>query len=171
MKKIIFTSFVLAACAVFAKDAEILDIRPSAESMKGAPTSVAWQHQNKAALDAAVAPAALKAIVTDSAKADALCAAVQPAYYTNPLKAFQLAAATQFVMAPGAAKKDRLLWVGALIKAGKAAKDASVKQFFMDQLRWCACGKCVPAVYEIAGADANLKAFADLIARELKGAK
>lgn len=171
MKKIVLIGLVLAAGALFAKDAEILDIRPSAESMKGAPTSVTWQHQNKAALNAAVQPTALKAIVSDAAKADALCAAVQPAYYTQPLKAFQLAAATQYVMTPGVDAKYRKLWACALVKAGKKATDASVKQFFMDQLRWCACEKCIPAVYEIAGAEKNLKDFADMIARELKGKK
>lgn len=171
MKKTILACFALAACVAFAKDAEIMDIRPSAEAVKGAPTSETWQKANKAALDAAVKPEVLKAIVTDAAKADALCAAVQPAYYTQPLKAYQLAAATQFVMAPGAAPAQRRLWACALVKAGKAATDASVKQFFMDQLRWCGCGKCVPNIYEIAGSDANLKAFADMIAIELKDKK
>ena len=170
MKKIVLVCMALAAGVVLAKDAEIMDIRPSAEAVKGAPMAVDWQAKNKAALDAAVAPATLKAIVSDAAKADALCAAVQPAYYTQPVKAFQLAAVTQFVMSPDACQcqAQRILWVNALIKAGKAAKDVSVKQFFMDQLRWCACDKCVGAVYEIAGSDANLKAFADMIAIELK---
>jgi len=169
MKKTIFACMALAACVICAKESEVMDIRPSDEAMKGAPAAEQWQARNKAALAAAVKCDVLKAIVSDAKAADALCAAVQPAYYTQPLKAFQLAAATQYVMKPGADPKARKLWVGALIKAGKAAKDVSVKQFFMDQLRWCACGKCVPAVYEIAGADANLKAFADMIAIELKG--
>lgn len=171
MKKTILTLSMLMACTVFAKDAEIMDIRPGAEAVKGAPTSEAWQKAHKAALDAAVKPDVLRAIATDAAKADALCAAVQPAYYTPPLKAYQLAAVTQFVMAPNADSAQRKLWACALVKAGKKATDVSVKQFFMDQLRWCACEKCTPGIYEIAGSDANLKVFADLIAIELKGKK
>lgn len=171
MKKMLFALMALVAAATFAKDAEILDIRPSEEAVKGAPMAVDWQAQHKAALAAAVAPEVLKAIVGDAQKADALCAAVQPAYYTDPLKAFQLAAATQYVMTPGADAQARTVWVAALVKAGKAATDVSVKQFFMDQLRWCGCAKTIAAVREIAGSEANLVAFADLIARELKDAK
>ena len=171
MKKIVFACFALVACAVLAKDTEIMDIRPSDEAVKGAPSAVDWQKRHAAELAAAVAPVALKALVTDAKKADALCAAVQPAYYTDPLKAHQLAAATQFVMAPGAAAADRRLWVGALLKAGRAAKDESVKQFFLDQLRWCACEKDLAAIAAIAGDSAKLKPFAEMIARDLKGTK
>ena len=76
----------------------------------------------------------------------------------------------QLVAAIGLAGVDVLIGQR-LVKAGKAATDVSVKQFFMDQLRWCGCAKTVAAVREIAGAEANLVAFADLIARELKDAK
>ena len=171
MKHCILAALALAACAAFAKDAEIMDIRPSAEAGKGAPAAEVWQVKNKAALEAAVKPCALKAIAADPAQADRLCAAVQSAYFTDALKAFQLAAVTQAVMAPGADAKLRRNWVCALVKAGKAGKDASVKQFFLDQLRWCACAKCIPALYEIAGSDKQLKLFADMIAADLKDAK
>lgn len=174
MKKNLILALSLVPLSLVAADEKILDIRPDAAKGQDAPTAVEWQEKNAQALAAAVTPQALAAIVADAAKADALCAAVKPNYATDALKAHQLAAVTQYVMRPGAAAgcaAERRLWVGALVKAARASADVSVRQFFLDQMRWCACEKCIPTVYEIAGTDAKLKPFADLIARELKGRK
>ena len=74
-------------------------------------------------------------------------------------------------MAEGTRPKPRVLWYNAMLNAALKTSDPTVKQFFMDQIRWCACEKRIPEVYKIAGADPHLKEFADMIARELKGRK
>lgn len=172
MKKLLIMGMAAVAMAA-AADEKIMDIRPDAELAKGAPTGVDWHSKNGKALAEAVKPEVLAAIAKDAAKADALCAAVKPAYFTDPLKAHQIGAVTQYVMLPAnVGCKCRKTWAAALIKAGKAATDDYVRTFFLDQLRWCGCDKCIPAVREIAAkGGAQLKETGELVARELKGKK
>lgn len=161
----------LTAAVCIAADEKIMDIRPGKAPKSAAPTETAWQGANAKALAAAVAPATIAAIVSDEAKAAELCAAVKPNYATDPLKAHQISAATQYVMAEGTRPKPRVLWYCAMRDAALKATDPSVKQFFMDQIRWCACEKRTPDLYAIVGSDRHLQEFADMIARELKGRK
>ena len=74
---------------------------PAMASKKGDPMAVEWQAKNKAALEAATSDKELVCFVRDLASARALLAEVKPAYATDPLKACQIAAVSQFVMRPG----------------------------------------------------------------------
>lgn len=100
------------------------------------PRSAQWQASNRAAIDAATAPAALEAFVASAAAADALCAEVKPGYKGDPLKLTQLAAVSVYVMDKGRECKRRL-WVEALERAKKAAPTSDVETFFVQQLMVC----------------------------------
>ena len=138
-------------------------------SKKGNPMAVEWQAQNKAALAAATSEKELVCFVRDSASADALLAEVKPGYATDPLKACQIAAVSQFVMRPGW-ENARSIWTDALIKAFRSAKDDSVIVTYLDQLRWCGYAKHASAVKLLGAASSSktVRDFAAMVARELE---
>lgn len=137
-------------------------------SKKGDPMAVEWQAQNKAALESATSDKELVCFVRDTASAAALLAEVKPAYATDPLKACQIAAVSQFVMRPGW-EHARSIWTEALIKALQTAKDDSVRIAYLDQLRWCGYKKHASVVQLLAAATPSraVRDFAAMVVREL----
>lgn len=181
MKTMLLFLMAAASAASFAKDPakkDPYDIRPPVENVSGAPTAVAWQDANKAALAASVSDAALAAFVADEQAAKALLAQVGSAYKTDPTVATQIAAVSQWVMlkdadADGPHAKGRKVWTKALCAAIRGATDDYVKTFCLDQLRWCGCpcgAKCVSAL-AAQEKSKSVKDFAELVARELQSAK
>ncbi len=137
-------------------------------SQKGNPMAVEWQAQNKAAIEQATSDKELVCFVRDAASAAKLLAEVKPAYATDPLKATQIAAVSQFVMRPGW-ESARKIWTDALIKALQTAKDDSVRITYLDQLRWCGDKKHAAVVTLLAAATPSkaVQDFAAMVAREL----
>ena len=144
MKKFLtFSCLLLASSLAFAG---YDDIKPG-EKTAAAPTSVEWENANDKALAAATADDVLAAFVRDEASAKALLANVQGAYLTDSLKA--------------------------LVATVEEAKDAYVKQFCLDQLRWCGCDcPCLVSRIRALAAKSGDKAvadFAQVVVRELEG--
>ena len=132
MKKI-FIVAVLAAMTCFAagKKKDAYDIKPGAAKPTDAPASEKWQAQNKAKLADATKDEDLAAFVKDAESASALLAEVKPGFQTCPVKAFQIAAVTQYVMLPG--KAGRALWTEQLLAFAEKAAQPDVKMFYIDQ--------------------------------------
>ena len=170
MKKI-FIVAVLAAATCFAagKKKDVYDIRPEAEKETDAPTAEKWQAQNRAKLAEATKDEVLAAFVKDAASAAALLAEVKPGFQTCPVKAFQIAAVTQYVMRPG--KEGRALWTEQLLAFAAKAEKNDVKMFYLDQLRWCGLKAQAGKVREMgkAAKEKCVKDFAELVATELDG--
>lgn len=178
MKKILLTVALVAASSVFAT--KLQDIKPQVEKAKAAPISVEWENKNDAALKAACADSVLEGFVADEAAAAALLAKVKGAYKTDSMSARQIAAVTQYVMLDdawywlwfdGPRASGRKVWVKALMTRVKGADDDYVKQFCLDQLRWCAypcTAKCIKALAETEKSKA-VKDFEEMIVRELTG--
>ena len=103
---------------------------PAMASKKDDPMAVEWQAKNKAALEAATSDKELVCFVRDLASARALLAEVKPAYATDPLKACQIAAVSQFVMRPGW-EHARGIWTEALFKAFMTATDDTVRMAYL----------------------------------------
>ena len=147
------------------------DIRPEGED-DGAPSAVAWQNANDAALEAAMKPQALAAYVQSAAAADALLAEVKPAYQTDPMAATRIAAVTQLVMCPkcGKAPAGRAVWTAALIKAAAESEDSYRTMFLLDQLRWCGKPEQADRILAIGAKakDPAVKEFAAWTVRELR---
>ena len=144
MKKFLtFSCLLLASSLAFAS---YDDIKPG-EKTAAAPTSVEWVNANDKALAAATADDVLAAFVRNEASAKALLANVQGAYLTDALKA--------------------------LVATAEEAKDAYVKQFCLDQLRWCGCDcPCLVSRIRALAAKSGDKAvadFAQVVVRELEG--
>ena len=141
---------------------------PAMASKKGDPMAVEWQAKNKAALEAATSDKELVCFVRDLASARALLAEVKPAYATDPLKACQIAAVSQFVMRPGW-EHARGIWTEALFRAFMTAKEDSVRIAYLDQLRWCGCPRHAGAIQVVASACRSkaVRDFADIVVREL----
>ena len=144
MKKFLtFSCLLLASSLAFAS---YDDIKPG-EKTAAAPTSVEWENANDKALAAATADDVLAAFVRNEASAKALLANVQGAYLTDSLKA--------------------------LVATAEEAKDAYVKQFCLDQLRWCGCDcPCLVSRIRALAAKSGDKAvadFAQVVVRELEG--
>ena len=141
---------------------------PAMASKKGDPMAVEWQAKNKAALEAATSDKELVCFVRDTASAAALLAEVKPAYATDPLKACQIAAVSQFVMRPGW-EHARGIWTEALFRAFMTAKEDSVRIAYLDQLRWCGCPRHAGAIQVVASACRSkaVRDFADIVVREL----
>ena len=141
---------------------------PAMASKKGDPMAVEWQAKNKAALEAATSDKELVCFVRDLASARALLAEVKPAYATDPLKACQIAAVSQFVMRPGW-EHARGIWTEALFQAFMTAKDDSVRIAYLDQLRWCGCQRHAGAIQVIVSGCRSkaVRDFADVVIREL----
>ena len=170
MKKI-FIVAVLAAVTCFAagKKKDAYDIKPGAAKPTDAPASEKWQSQNKAKLAEATKDEVLAAFVKDAASASALLAEVKPGFQTCPIKAFQIAAVTQYVMLPG--RPGRALWTDQLLAFAEKSGPTDVKMFYLDQLRWCGL-KAQAAKVRALGASAKEKAvaeFAAQVAEELSG--
>jgi len=170
MKKILVMT-VLAAATCFAaeqKKKDAYDIRPEAAKQADAPTSTDWQKANAALLAKAVAPAELAWYVRSAAAAASLLWEVKTGYATNPVKAYQIAAVTQYVMTPAGAA-GRRVWASQLLAFAARPCAADQKQFFLDQLRWCGC-PCQAEKIRAVGAEAGctgVKEFADWVAAEL----
>ncbi len=171
MKKI-FVVAVLAAATCFAagqKKKDAYDIRPEATKPADAPAAEKWQAQNRAKLAAATKDDVLAALVKDAASASALLSEVKPGFQTDPMKAFQIAAVTQFVMRPG--KPGRALWTEQLLAFATKADKNDVKMFYIDQLRWCGLktqAEKVRAIGKASGAKCVAE-FAEQVASELSG--
>ena len=170
MKKI-FIVAVLAATTCFAagKKKDAYDIRPEAAKPTDAPISSTWQAKNRAALDAATKDEVLAAFVKDEASASSLLSEVKTGFQTNPVKAFQIAAVTQYVMLPG--KDGRALWTAQLLAFAEKADQPDVKMFYIDQLRWCGLKAQAEKVRELGKASGKkcVQEFADQVAAELSG--
>ena len=170
MKKI-FIVAVLAAATCFAagKKKDVYDIRPEVEKETDAPTAQKWQAQNRAKLAKATKDEVLAAFVKDAASAAALLAEVKPGFQTCPVKAFQIAAVTQYVMLPG--KAGRALWTEQLLAFAEKAEQPDVKMFYIDQLRWCGLKAQAAKVRALGTASGKkcVKEFAEQVATELDG--
>lgn len=170
MKKI-FIVAVLAAMTCFAagKKKDAYDIRPEATKATDAPAAEKWQAQNKAKLAEATKDEVLAAFVKDAASASALLAEVKPGFQTCPVKAFQIAAVTQYVMLPG--KAGRALWTEQLLAFAEKAEQPDVKMFYIDQLRWCGLTTQAEKVRELGKVSGKkcVQEFAEQVATELSG--
>ncbi len=170
MKKI-FIVAVLAAVTCFAagKKKDAYDIKPGAAKATDALAAEKWQAQNKAKLADATKDEVLAAFVKDAASASALLAEVKPGFQTCPVKAFQIAAVTQYVMLPG--KAGRALWTEQLLAFAEKAEQPDVKMFYIDQLRWCGLKTQAAKVVEIGKASGKkcVQEFAEQVATELSG--
>ena len=170
MKKI-FIVAVLAAMTCFAagKKKDAYDIKPGAAKATDAPAAEKWQAQNKAKLADATKDEVLAAFVKDAASASALLAEVKPGFQTCPVKAFQIAAVTQYVMLPG--KAGRALWTEQLLAFAEKAEQPDVKMFYLDQLRWCGLKAQAAKVVEIGKASGKkcVQEFAEQVSAELSG--
>ena len=170
MKKI-FIVAVLAAVTCFAagKKKDAYDIKPGAAKATDAPAAEKWQAQNKAKLADATKDEVLAAFVKDAASASALLAEVKPGFQTCPVKAFQIAAVTQYVMLPG--KAGRALWTEQLLAFAEKAEQPDVKMFYIDQLRWCGLKTQEAKVVAIGKASGKkcVQEFAEQVATELSG--
>ena len=170
MKKI-FIVVVLAAMTCFAagKKKDAYDIKPGAAKPTDAPASEKWQSQNKAKLAEATKDEVLAAFVKDAASASALLAEVKPGFQTCPVKAFQIAAVTQYVMLPG--KAGRALWTEQLLAFAEKAEKPDVKMYYLDQLRWCGLKAQAEKVRELGKASGKkcVQEFAEQVATELSG--
>ena len=141
---------------------------PGTATKAGDPSAAEWQAANKDALAKATSDAELVCFVRDDASALALLSEVKPNYGTDPLKASQIAAVSQFVMRPGW-ESARTIWTGALIKAFQSAKDDTVRMAYLEQLRWCGYKKHAAAI-QVLGLSSRSKEvtdFANVVAREL----
>ena len=170
MKKILIVA-VLAAATCFAagKKKDAYDIKPDAAKATDAPAAEKWQAQNKAKLAEATKDEVLAAFVKDAASASALLSEVKTGFQTCPVKAFQIAAVTQYVMLPG--KPGRALWTEQLLAFAEKAEQPDVKMFYIDQLRWCGLKAQAAKVVEIGKASGKkcVQEFAEQVATELSG--
>ena len=141
---------------------------PGTATKVGDPSAAEWQAANKDALAKATSDAELICFVRDVASARALLAEVKPNYATDPLKASQIAAVSQFVMRPGW-EHARGIWTEALFKSFQAATDDGVRMAYLEQLRWCGCKKHAGAIQVVASACTSkaVRDFANVVVREL----
>ena len=141
---------------------------PGTATKAGDPSAAEWQAANKDALAKATSDAELVCFVRDAASARALLAQVRPNYATDPLKASQIAAVSQFVMRPGW-ENARTIWTDALVKSVLTASDDTVRMFYLDQLRWCGRRDQAGAVEAVAGGIRSkaVRDFAHVVQREL----
>lgn len=180
MKKILIVCMLSAGFAAFAADDKLNDIKPESNKAAEAPTGAEWHNANDKQLAAETSDEALAPFVADSRSAKALLSKVRGAYRTDPMVASKIAAVSQYVMVGADAawyefwrksrSAERDVWSEALLSVAMNAKDAYVRQFCLDQLRWC--GKCSQAakVREIAASaeEKEVKDFARMVARELE---
>ncbi len=171
MKKI-FVAVVLAAATCLAaeqKEKDAYDIKPEATKPADAPAAEKWQAQNRAKLAEATKDSVLAAFVKDDASAAALLSEVKPGFQTSPVKAFQIAAVTQYVMRPG--KSGRALWAKHLLAFAAKADKPDVAMFYLDQLRWCGLKSQADEVRGLgkASKEKSVADFAAQVAFEISG--
>ncbi len=143
-------------------------IKPGALKGKEKPAE-RWQRENGKALADATSDAALAAVLASDESAAALVAKVAPAYLGEPLALAQIAAVSQFTMRPGTKPEIRERWISALFARAESSKDTYVKQFCLDQLRWCADKRHASRVRALgAAARKPVREFAAVVARELE---
>ena len=144
MKKITFCALAVSAGLTLTTFAAggYRDPNPYANygaAMRSTPqkqSAVDWSKANDAALKVATSEASLAACVATPAAAKTLLAQVKGPYATSPIAACQIAAVSQYVMRPGR-DAQRRIWTAALGAQAKGTKDAYVRKFCLDQLRWC----------------------------------
>lgn len=192
MKKLLFAVAVLACAALHAaspaanaaKDpaAPFDNYDPAMESTAEHPLAVVWQDAHADELKAALTDETLAGFVADATAAEALLAKIRPAYGTDPLVAVQIAAVSQWVMLPdpwyclfwdGEHAAGRKVWVNALMDRIEGTADSYVKEFCLDQLRWCGCScpKLVARIkaVETTSSDKAVKDLAEIVLREIAG--
>jgi hypothetical protein len=181
-KAMMATAAVMAAAiALAAAKKDEYDIRPGEDKVNSAPTAVAWQNANDAALAAAVGDGELAEAVETESSARRLLAEVKGAYLTDATAATKIAAVSQWVMGQDAwyefwkpSRADgRKVWAKALMERVRTSSDSYVRMFCLDQLRWCGypCQiECIKVLARVDG-DAGVKAFAQMVARELESAR
>lgn len=188
MKRLIFALVVAACAALYAENAAkdpaapFNDYGPAMESTAEHPLAVVWQDAHSDELKKAVSDEAIAGFVADAKAAEDLLAKVRPAYETDPLVSIQIAAISQWVMLPdpwyclfwdGEHAAGRKVWVNALMKRIEGTTDSYVKEFCLDQLRWCgcACPKLVERIkaVESGSTDKAVKELAGIVLREIAG--
>lgn len=169
MKKILIVAVFAAAACFAAGKKDAYDIKPDAAKVTDAPAAEKWQAQNRAQLAAATKDEVLAAFVKNAVSASALLSEVKTGFQTDPVKAFQIAAVTQYVMLPG--KAGRALWAGQLLSFAAKAEQPDVKMFYIDQLRWCGLKSQAKKVRALGKASGKkcVQEFAEQVATELSG--
>ncbi len=200
MKNLIFAIVAVAVSAVSAQDAAMRkDENPYSNynsgtaRQKGMPMAVEWHFTDRKAIDDATAPEALEAILSDEAKVKELISKVKPDFKTDAMDAVRIAAISQYVMrglkqspkscgkAGDCSKtscqskccsKNRKLWAGELLAAACAADDDYVKEYYLDQLRWCGMACQAEKIKKLAdGSDSKaLKDMAAIVIDQITGA-
>ena len=173
--KNLFVAMVLmvAATAWAGYDADM-------KALYGSKTAVVWQNENDASLAECTEPEVLETFVRNDEAAASLLAEVKPAYATDPLRAMQIAAVSQFVMQNDCwcrkvflfwtqtHDEQRRVWTKALIAAAKRSADPYVQVFLLDQLRWCGYPCQAPEISVFrASADRAVASMAEMVASEL----
>ena len=185
MKNILIAfSFLCVACGAFA---DYTDPSPFADYTTGMasdpakPMAVEWQDANRGILAAALADDVIAGTVADEKAAKALLKKVRGGFMTDPLAASQIAAATQYVMVNAdrawwqfwreSRDAARRTWTAALLSAAAAAKSDDVKEYCLDQLRWCAYPEQAPAVAAIGERSGSkaVRDFCKIVTDELGG--
>ena len=184
MKRLVLTIAAAGAFAAFAKDGYV---DPNPYAKYGPAMSPNPQHQmaiefdvnRRPVLDAATAPEKIAAILESDEAVNALLLKVKPNYRTCPVAACQIAACSQYVMGSepwyafwrtGRCELRRR-WVGALLKFIRESDDDYVREYLLDQLRWCGCPNAgAKALASVFDASENVRAMAAMVARELADA-
>ena len=174
MKKLLILTMLMAATVALAGyDADM-------KALYGSQTAVTWQNANDAMVAEVTAPEVLETFVRNDEAALSLLSEVKPAYATDPLRAVQIAAVSQFVMQDDCwcrkvflfwtqtHDEQRRIWTKALLTAAKRATDPYVQVFLLDQLRWCGYPCQAPDVSVFrASTDKSVAAMATMVASEL----
>ena len=174
MKKILITIAIMAASVAWAGYDEDM------KALYGSQTAVTWQNENDATVAEVTGPEVLETFVRNEEAAASLLAEVKPAYATDPLRAVQIAAVSQFVMQDDCwcrkvflfwtqtHDEQRRIWTKALLTAAKRATDPYVQVFLLDQLRWCGYPCQAPEVSVFrAATDKSVASMAEMVAKEL----
>lgn len=192
MKRLVFAVAAILCAALHAENAAadkpkdpvapFDNYGPAMVSTPEHPLTVAWQDAHADELKAALADETLAGFVTDAKEADALLAKIRPAYGTDALDAIRIAAVSQWVMLPdpwyclfwdGEHAAGRKVWVNALMNRIETTDDSYVKEFCLDQLRWCGCTcpKLVARIkaVEAGSSDKAVKELAGIVLREIAG--
>ncbi len=174
MKKLlILTMLVATTVALAGYDSDM-------KALFGSQTAVTWQNANDTTVAEVTAPEVLETFVRNDEAALSLLAEVKPAYATDPLRAVQIAAVSQFVMQGDCwcrkvflfwtqtHDEQRRIWTNALLTAAKRATDPYVQVFLLDQLRWCGYPCQAPEVSVFrAATDKAVASMAEMVAKEL----
>lgn len=181
MKNIVMmTALVVSGVAFGEGEIPFSDYASAMAPTKGNPMAVEFQAAHAQDLAAATTDEKLAAFVADEASAKALLAKIKGAYDTCPVAATQAAAVSQWVMQDdpwyclfwnGEHADGREVWAKALLACAKESADAYVKQFCLDQLRWCGfkCqAKCLRK-FALTQTDMAVRDLAGLTADSLAG--